>query len=433
MKIFLFECKKMLKKRGNQIAIFLSVLAIATFYLINHTVAQNILENRLISLEYSLTDYPEMIRKLMAELEDAKKANNEEKINNLESDIEFYEYMLKEDQWELEQLSANNWGPIAQKQYERLNEMVKVALSGNLVDYYIEDQTVSIFTLRVSAEERRLLAEAGIEPFIQRNFYDPFHPTIYDHFTGKALERWEEATERYGKPGFHFLYQISQSLVIPFFIIIGCLIFANGVSSEATKKNRGFNFYTVLPLKRQTLFWAKYGSGLFFTILFVLFIMSVPLILSGFTSGPGSLQFPVLIYDGPAEQFSGGTQPVLNALRDEFHFITLGEYFLNLIPLTLVLIVFLYSLFFLLNLWIKNATINAALVITTLYLGMAVLPVAPYNPFTYIDMHKIINREFAVTQFNEAIHSGNGMIVLSVVSLILIGVGYWRFKRYVVD
>ena len=124
---------------------------------------------------------------------------------------------------------------------------------------------------------------------------------------------------------------------------------------------------------------------------------------------------------------------MLNALRDQFHFITLGEYFLNLIPLTLVLIVFLYSLFFLLNLWIKNATINAALVITTLYLGLAVLPVAPYNPFTYIDMHKIINREFAVTQFNEAIHSGNGMIVLSVVSLILIGVGYWRFKRYVVD
>lgn len=433
MKLFLFECKKMLKRRGNQVAIMLSILAMTAFYFANYTVGKNIIQNRLVSLEYSLTEYPEMIRNFKSELEEAEKANDQEKIASLKGDIEFYEYMLAQDQWEWEQISTGNWAPIANKQYERLNEEVNIALSGNHLGHFFEDQAVSIFTLRVTAEEKRLLAEAGIEPFIQNDFYNAFHPTIYDNFTGEVLEMWEEQTKRYGVPGFYFLYQMSQSLIVPFFIVIGCFIFANSISSEATKKQRGFNFYTVLPLKRRALFWAKYGSGLLFTVVFVFFIMSLPLVLSLFTSGTGSLKYPVLIYDGPTEEFSNLEQSFLNEWRDEFHFIPLGEYFQKLIPLAIALVVFLFSLYFLLTLFIKHATINTAFVIMLSYLGMTVLPVAPFNPFTYIDMHKIINRELAVGQFNGAIHSGNGLITLTVISLFLVGISFWRFKRYVVD
>ncbi|MDN4608478.1 hypothetical protein [Sporosarcina highlanderae] len=61
------------------------------------------------------------------------------------------------------------------------------------------------------------------------------------------------------------------------------------------------------------------------------------------------------------------------------------------------------------------------------------MPKAPFNPFTYVDIHRVVNREFAVVNFNEAIKVGNGLMVLGAIGVIAIVLCYMRFRKYVVE
>lgn len=433
MKYFLFECKKMLKKKSIWVAMILSVVAIAVFYFFNHSVADRIHQTRMLDLENSQIDYPEKIAQDRIDLDEAKTAGDSAKVLDLERGIAIYEKMFEEKKFQWDNIMAGNWAAISEWQFEQLNNLVQISTSQNYIAHSIMDQQVSMFTMRASAEERKLIAELGVEPFVQWDYYIPYHPTMYDNHDGKVLEMWERSTKRYGKQGFYFLYQVIPAFIIPFIILIGCFVFGNNVSSEATKKKRGMNLYAVLPLKRRQLFFAKYFSGLLFTLAFVLVICCVPLIFSLFTSGVGSLQYPVLIYDGPAESPFGFEANILNEWTDEFHFITLGNYFGTVLLMTAVLVVFMFSIYYLLSLFSKNPTVNAAILLIGTFFGMTVLPKTAYNPFTYVDIHRVVNREFAVANFNEAITVGNGLMVLGAIGVLAIVLCYLRFRRYIVE
>ena len=431
MKYFLFECKKMLKKKSIWFATILSIVAIAGFYFFNYSVAERIHQVRMLDLENSQIDFPEKIKQDRIEMEKAQEAGDYSKVEEFQRMITAYENMIEDKKFDWDNIMAGNWSAISEKQYEKLNDFVVISKSQNFIVHSIMDQQVSMFTMRASAEERKLVAGIEGEPFVQWDTLTPYHPTMYDSHDGKVLEMWEMGTKRYGKQGFYFLYQMIPAFIIPFIILIGCFVFGNNVSSEATKKKRGMNLYAVLPLKRRQLFFAKYFSGLLFTILFVFIVLCVPLISSLFTSGVGSLQYPVLMYDGPVESIFGFETNILNEWTDEFHFITLGKYFSIVLLMTVVLVVFMFSIYYLLSLFIKNPTVNAAILLIGTFFGMTVLPKAPYNPFTFVDMHRVVNREFAIANFNEAINVGNGLMVLGVIALVAIVLCYVRFRRYV--
>lgn len=433
MKYFLFECKKLMKKKSIWVATILSVIAIAGFYFFNYSAADRIHQVRMLDLENSQIDFPEIIASNRIELEKAKKVGDSGKVRELQLSIDIHEKMLKDKQFDRDNIMAGNWAAISGKQYEQLNDHVEISKSQNFIVHSIMDQQVSMFTMRASAEERKLIAEIEDEPFVQWDTYTPYHPTMYDKHDGKVLEMWERGTKRYGKQGFYFLYQVIPTFIIPFIVLIGCFVFGNNVSSEATRKKRGMNLYAVLPLKKWQLFCAKYLSGLLFTVLFIVFILCVPLIASLFTTGVGSLQYPVLIYDGPAESLFGFETTFLNDWTDEFHFTTLGNYFSSVLLMTVVLVVFMYSIYYLLALFSKNPTVNAAVLLIGTFFGMTVLPKVPFNPFTYVDIHKVVNREFAVATFNESITIMNGLIVLGSLGLIITVLCYMRFKRLVVE
>ncbi|QTD42117.1 ABC transporter permease [Sporosarcina sp. Te-1] len=417
------------------VTIILSIVAMSGYYFFNYSVADRVQMSRMLDLENSQMDYPEKIAGDRLELEEAEKAGDSTRVLDLQRSIGIYENMLEEKRFEWENIMTGNWSAIAQKQYEELNNTVTISKSQNSPSaYWLDYQPISLFTIRASAEEQRLLAETGVKPLVQVHSYLFYHPTAYDKFTGKALEGWEESTKRYGMQGFHFLYQIIPAFVIPFVILIGCFVFGNNISFEATKKRKGLNLYAVLPLNKRRLFFAKFSSGLLFTALFVFFILSLPLLASLFTSGPGSLQIPVLMYDGPAESLLGlSKSTILNEWTDEFHFITLGKYLGIVLLLTSGLIFLMYSVYFLLSLFFKNPSVNAALLLIGTFFGMTVLPKSPFNPFTYVDMHRVINGEFAVFHFNEAINVMNGLILLCAIGLVVTVLCYLQFRRYVVE
>ncbi|WHT49208.1 hypothetical protein QNH10_06180 [Sporosarcina thermotolerans] len=80
MKYFLFECKKMLKKKSIWVAVILSVVAIAAFYFFNYSVAERVHKTRMLDLETSQIDIPEKLAKDRIDLEEAKEAGKAQRL-----------------------------------------------------------------------------------------------------------------------------------------------------------------------------------------------------------------------------------------------------------------------------------------------------------------------------------------------------------------
>ncbi|MEK5481845.1 MULTISPECIES: hypothetical protein [unclassified Viridibacillus] len=95
--------------------------------------------------------------------------------------------------------------------------------------------------------------------------------------------------------------------------------------------------------------------------------------------------------------------------------------------LSIVLVIFLYSIYYVLSLFVRNPIVTAILVGIITFLGMK-YPAA-YNPFTYVDIHKVLNGETATLAFNPAIDLQNGIFVLLGVGCLMILLGYIRFSK----
>ena len=96
MKYFLFECKKMIKKKSIWAAMILSVIAIAGFYFFNYSVAERVHKFRMLDLENSQIDYPERIAQDRIEMEKAQEAGDYSKVEDLQRMIAVYERMIEE-------------------------------------------------------------------------------------------------------------------------------------------------------------------------------------------------------------------------------------------------------------------------------------------------------------------------------------------------
>ena len=212
-------------------------------------------------------------------------------------------------------------------------------------------------------------------------------------------------------------------------ILIGLFIFGNTISAESRGKKRGLHFFFVQPIPKMRLFMAKYVSGLLYLIAFILLIVAAPLVSSLFTKGIGSLQYPVLFYEGAIPNSFDPQYTRLSAENDSFHFIPMGEYFLQAIGLALVLAFFLYSLYLLISFFVKSPTINLLIVAGLTFGGMMALSPSIYNPFTYVDIHRVLNGEIAALSIDPSIHFQNGVILLlglgfllAVINLVVVSI-----------
>lgn len=183
-------------------------------------------------------------------------------------------------------------------------------------------------------------------------------------------------TARYGDTGLTYFYGVVPKFIIPILILIGCFLFGNGVSTESGKKRRSIQLQFVQPVRKTTLFLSKYFSGLLATIFFSSVLLGT-LILSGeFGNGIGSLDYPVLVYEGAEPNPYGSEFNALNPENDQFHFIPLGEYLKDVLVMGLGLLFFTYSLYFLLALGIRNQSITILVTGGILFGGMTILPVS---------------------------------------------------------
>lgn len=427
MKTFWFESKKIAKRKTTWIAILLSLIAVVAIYFFNYVAAVDIYEGNNIKLKNDVIRIDGYIESFAKEKMAAEEAGDSVAVNEIDLIMDGYEGNKELKQEKLKALEGKDWQTILKGEISELNFLFEEGAGATTPPISIEDQDGSWFTLRATLEEKQYLLDNQIIPFVQNTTNIAFLPTVYDNFTGKSLEQWEKMTYRYGVTGYSFLYQLIQVMYIPIIVLIGSFIFGNSIASESSKKRRGLLLYAVLPFRKGKLFIAKYASGLLFMLGFSLIMLIVPIICSLFTDGIGSLDYPVLVYDGPKPNPFGDEYTSLDPMNDSFHFISLKEYMRYALLFMVVFAFFLYSLYFILSLFVKNPGVAIILTAVLIFIGMNIYP-NEYNPITYMDIDQLITGKLAVLDLDSAISYKKGLLIMTVVGILATIIGFIRFR-----
>lgn len=163
-------------------------------------------------------------------------------------------------------------------------------------------------------------------------------------------------------------------------------------------------------------------GGLASSVLFIFTLLIVPFIITLFIKGIGSFKYPILVYEG-----SNSTS--LIPLKDEFHFITIGQYLGKTVILVLFALFFVYSLYFLISLFVKGPAVSFGLTSVLVLGGIILLPKFWFNPFLYVDTHQIINGATSTLAFNDAINYTSGLVTLFIFGALAIALSYIKFVR----
>ncbi|WP_052360592.1 ABC transporter permease [Oceanobacillus manasiensis] len=427
MKTLGFEFLKAIKKRTNIVALLLTLLAVVSLYFFNYTVAENIHEANTTRLQNDVLRIEGYVQAFLEEKEAAEEANNVEEAEELAMMVEENENLKIATQERARAFEEEDWRTILEGDISDLQFQFDSSYGTDTPGHDIEGQDTNWFTFRATLEEKQFQLENNLNPMIQNETDIAFLPTVYDNFTGRALEAWDNMTKRYGTTGYLFLYQVIQYLYIPIIILIGCFIFGNSISTEASMKRRGLHFYATLPVRRGTVYLTKFTSGFLYTVVFTFLMLGLPLLCSLFTGGTGGLDYPVLVYDGPTLNPFGEEYTQLKVMEDTFHFITLKEYFGYIVLFTILFALFIYSIYFVLSLFVKNPGITLFLTASILFIGMHFFQ-SPYSPFSYIDIHQIINRAKLTETINLDYSYKIGIILFPTIGIILAVLGYIKFR-----
>ncbi|MFJ8262181.1 ABC transporter permease subunit [Rummeliibacillus sp. NPDC094406] len=421
-KLFLFEYKKILKKKVTWITFLLSFIAVISFYFYSMSVSENIKSQNINKLDYIISSYKKMILDINSEKDKSEQDKDVENVKMLSTQIKGLKKSIKQYETQKENLIKGNWQEIYSNEATSLEKQLSPEF--NIASRSIENQEISNFTIKATFAEVTWLQKKNVEPFIQKTVYTPYVASIYDHFTGSVLDEWKTTTERYSTNGLSLLFLLIQQYFIPIVILLGCFIFANTISSDTNSKKKGLNFYFTLPIYKRKIYFAKYLSGITFTMGFVLVITITPLICSLFSGGIGSLHSPVLVYEIIKPNLFGAVDDT----KAQFHLIELKDYLQQLIPLAILLVLFLYSFYFMLSTIIRNSIVSVCIVSIVSFGAMKLYPTV-YNPFTYMDLHKIINSELSTTLFKASINLQNGLSTLVIMGCISSIIGYFLFKK----
>lgn len=417
--LFLFEFKKLLKQKTIWFLVGVTMVAILVLYgfqiVMSETTHQQVLDHYDLLINLNL----EIAEQLSIEREEAIQADDEAWIEEVIIS-EDYTHQSYEEWLQLKaDYKARNFEQILQKQLDSLEFYVDPY---NEAVHAIVEQPVSNFTQRATYAEKQYLLQNQIDPFVQKGIYEVFLPTAYDDFTGTAQEVWTEITNRYSTKGVYYLYQLIQNLYLPAVILIGCFIFGNTFSSELQKKTRKIRFHQVQPFKQEQLFIAKFSAGYLVLFLYVIVMIALPLIVATVVDHFGSLDYPVLVYDGYTTN-----RMIDNENLDTFHFITLNNYLSKAFFLAFTSSLLIYGLYYFFSRWSREPILTTLLTGVTCYLGLLIS--SPYNPFQYLKIDLVITNEIQLQTWNTGFNFTTGILLTFIVGLLFVLANYKLFKR----
>lgn len=283
----------------------------------------------------------------------------------------------------------------------------------------------SIFGYVTAIAQKEWMKEYAIQPV----FAGTYIPNIHDQWKEehRKEKKWNEQMNRkVDHSGLFMLYMYFRDYLYFIPLIIFLFLVGAGFASERGKRPT-LRLLETLPMTRRSLFFGKMlfsslvavGSGVGVFLLAVL----VGTVFNRF----GDWMYPVLHYHSKKEvqsfDYTG-----LRAFEGGYHFMPLGEYLLKALLLFVCITLFLLALTNVFGLFIRQPLlvyVLAGLVSIAGYLlSWKLNDFAPFSPFLYVNVPKIVNGEILTLLNNPAISVYLGCAILLCATAVLLVVAY---------
>lgn len=409
IKLFLFEMKKIIKSTYVLITLLLFILLIVGYYIF---VYYNTLRASEIAseIEYNIQPMEENLLKYYDLL------SEDEENKQLQQKILFWEEYISREKLILNAHLEEDW-------YTVLNEEIKLEESNgppslnNIQSTYTFPTT---FTKVTRYEYMKWLREKGIPPVLPIKFFTSWI-TIYDKDLGglPSVEQFiKDRSTKYSSTGVYFLHHVFKLLFGMIGPIFFLLFFGDILTKEGWGRNGPIHLLRTQPIYSYQILVSKFWACLATTI-FVLIGISLFALLTGTIADRfGDLDYPVLIY---GENLS-------------FSFMEMGTFIVQSTILSILVLVFCYSILFLFSVITKRVLLAVGLATAVIVAGVqwsgdsTLMTLAHYNPFHYFPVSKVITNELAVTMENSNFSFTNGLLVLGVYSVLFYVITYLIIK-----
>ena len=245
--------------------------------------------------------------------------------------------------------------------------------------------------------------------------------TIYDvvYLNGFIEDEYikeyvEKRSTTYSSTGIYYLSHVVDLLFGVFGAGVFLFLFGDVVTKEGLGRNGTIHLLLTQPIQRNKILSSKFATVLILSVLILAGTVILSLVLGTIFDRFGDWNYPVLIY---GEDYA-------------FEFINMSTFLIKSAALFFMILLFCYSLLFLYSVLLKRALLALGLTLTTIYIGIqlsedSVLSShAPYVPFHYFSVPKIVTMEFAATLKNFDFTFTNGLAVLGISSVVLLVVTY---------
>lgn len=361
-------------------------------------------------------------------------AYQQEYRKGLQSEIEMYTNRISELEYEFENSDDSDRiteiaGSIIffTSSIERFNEELDVLTSFSTQEYlswYIEKietynfMNYSYTDFRVTdstRQEMTLILDTEAVPMTPLNFI--YLDSEEQFYTEEELELWQEQNPRFYNFGLYYIWYLLKEQAFLIFLALVIILFGSFLRSERTSKRHSLDFLYTQSMTSTKILFSKYlvslGQSLLLLFTFVLGVLGLGTLINGF----GSWEYPVNRFI-PGE----GIQP------PERIFIPLSEYLRDNFILIIVGLVFILSVIYFFNILFKNEITVIFVGLITL-VGGSLLPVHPYNPFTYLNTSAIVTGKH-MYQLNDYAYSlQTGVLLLTGLSLIFMFINTLLVKR----
>lgn len=393
--IILFEIKKIFKSTFFLLIISLFCLLIAGFYIFVYfnTVRAH---EEMIRVKKMVDVYEQSIQEFNDEMTSAENQKNSELQEEIDFRVDFRDDLIIE----MEAYENKDWNTLLNREIKYNENPKKEHYSSALFPTY--------FTAVTELEYYKWLRDRNIQPVLQIGI-DTWR-TVYDiHFSDPVIERdVMERSMKYSSSGIYFTYHVYKLLFGMVGPVLFILLFGDLITKEGLGRNGPIHLLKTQPIRPYHILWSKLLAGIIITVLMILGITLLSILIGTVGDRFGDWDYPVLIYGKDRS----------------FHFIKMGTFLLLSSVMALMVLLFCYTLLFLLSVMTKRTLPAVGLTLAIFFIGtqwsgeppLSVL--APYIPFHYFSVPEIVTNEFAASIDNFDFSFTTGLAVLGIYSVI---------------
>lgn len=403
LQLILFEIKKMIKSTFFLITIALLCLLMLGYY---GFVSINTVKPKEIIAEIEAQLH--VSEPHLQEMEDMLNDPDNKDNHQLKQEIEISKKVVTRDQEAIQAYREQDWITI-------LNQEIELGEAGNVGDRMMQYSThPTTFTADTYLDYQLWLRDKQIQPILHNDSFS--WVTAYDiDFGHPSVEEFiKQRSDKHSATGTYYLnhlFTLLFGLVGPILFI---LLFGDVLTKEGLSRNGSIHLLRTQPISPHKVIWSKLIATIIVTGSIFIGIGLVSILIGTLFDRFGDLDYPVLIY-GESRTY---------------HFIEMGTFLLKVAFLSLMVLLFCYSLLFLFSLITRRAILTVGLTIGVILMGIKVseeliqTTFSPYLPFTYFSVPEIVTNELAATVNSFEFSFGTGLIVLSIYSIIIYLLAY---------